>query len=89
MAGGNLLLCQLVQDFRSAGAFISNYLMTGALLQLLDQLRRKARLRKGLKGRLHLQPHHLPVAGHGILTQALFTQLSIIAKRLFLRLHLF
>ena len=50
MAGGDLFLCQFIQDLRSAGALISDHLMTGTLFQFFDQLRRKAMLREGFKG---------------------------------------
>ena len=85
MPGCYLLLSQLIQNFCPAGAFIADHLMPGPLFKLQDQFRRKPCLRKGDKGLFCFQPHHLPVACHGILPPADLIQLCVIPHGMFHR----
>ena len=70
----DLLLPQLLQNFGAAGAFVADNLPSGSLLQLPDEFWGKSVVGEGDKGLGHVQPHHLPVAGHGVLAPAGFPQ---------------
>ena len=81
MALLNLFLPQLIQNLRAAGAFVADDFPAAPAGQLLNQLRGKSMLRKGLERLRDVKPHHLPVAGHGILSGALLPQGHIFCQR--------
>ena len=87
MPGSNLLLSQLFQNFCAAGALVADDGAPGSGGQLINQLLRKARLRKGLERRGDMQSHHLPMPGHGILARARLIQLREVCKGFLHRLH--
>ena len=85
MTGSDLFLSQFVQDRGSAGALISYYFVSGAFFQLVDQLLRETVICEGLERFRRVDPHHLPVSGHGVLAVAGLGELCEAARRLFHR----
>ena len=85
MTGSDLFLAEFVKDRSSAGALISYYFVSGAFFQLFDQLLRETVICEGLERFRRVDPHHLPVSGHGVLAVAGLGELCEAARRLFHR----
>ena len=84
----DFFLPKFFNDLRSAGALVSNHALAAALLQLRDQLRRKAGVCESLKRLLCLNSHHFPMTSHCILAIAGFAYAHVTSNRLLHTLHI-
>ena len=85
----NLFFCKLVKNLCSAGALVSDHLMSCSLFQFINQFLRESCLCKCLERFRNMKPHHLPVSGHRILSGTCLFQERIVSHRFFYRCHLF
>jgi len=79
----DFLFAELVQDLGAGSRLISDDFLTAFFFEFFNELRREAVFGKGDERTRRIEPHHFPVAGHGILAVALLGHPAGIAARIF------